>query len=103
MNEVRADADGPFLIQRQCDEFGPVLTVRSNDIDSAGATRAPVTIDDQVQAVRVAIYLGVVQRRPAGAVDVFWFVQFDAQVFQGFAKASGKAHLVRRRTGQFRV
>ena len=50
VNEVRGDADGPFLIQRQCDEFGPVLAIRSGDINSAAATRAPVAIDDQVQA-----------------------------------------------------
>ena len=80
MDEVRGDADGPFLIQRQCDEFGPVLTVRSSDIDSASAASAPVTIDDQVQATRVAIYLGVMQRRPTGAVEIYWFIQFDAQV-----------------------
>ena len=45
VNEVRGDADGPFLIQRQCDELGPVLTVRSGDIDGSGAASAPKTID----------------------------------------------------------
>ena len=38
VNEVRGDADGPFLIQRQCDELGPVLTVRSSNIYCATAT-----------------------------------------------------------------
>ena len=80
MNEVRGDADGPILIQRQCDEFGPVLAVGSDDIDSAGATGAPMVINDQVQATRVAPDLGVMLRRPAGAGEVYWFVQFDAQV-----------------------
>ena len=78
VNEIGCDADGPFLIQRQCDEFGPVLTVRSSDIDSASAASAPVTIDDQVQATRVAPDLYVMQRRPAGAVEIYWFIQFDA-------------------------
>ena len=81
MDEVGCDAYGPFLIQRQCDEFGPVLTVRSGDIDGAGAASPSEAIDDQMQALRVAIDLGVVQRRPAGAGEVYWFVQFDAQAF----------------------
>ena len=68
MNEVRGDADGPILIQRQCDEFGPVLAVGSDDIDSAGATGAPMVINDQVQATRVAPDLCVMLRRPAGAL-----------------------------------
>jgi len=37
VNEVRGDADGPFLIQRQSDEFGPVLAIGGDGIDSAGA------------------------------------------------------------------
>ena len=74
VNEVRGDADGPILIQRQCDELGPVPAVRRSYIDSAGATGALMVIDDQVQATRVATDLGVVQRRPAGAVKVYWFV-----------------------------
>ena len=78
VNEFRGDAHGPFLIQRQSDELGPVLTVRRSDIYCATATSSPETIDDQVQALRVAIDLGVVQRLPAGAVEVYWFVQFDA-------------------------
>ena len=74
VNEVRGDADGPILIQRQCDELGPVLAIGGDGIDSAGATGALMVIDDQVQATRVATDLGVVQRRPAGAVKVYWFV-----------------------------
>ena len=38
--------------------------------------------------------LGVMLRRPAGAVEVYWFIQFDAKLFQGLAKTSGKAQLV---------
>ena len=38
-----------------------------------------MTIDDQVQATRVTIDLGVVQRRPTGAVELYWFVRFDIQ------------------------
>ena len=38
VNEVGCDAHGPFLVQRQCDEFGSVLTVRSSDIYCATAT-----------------------------------------------------------------
>jgi hypothetical protein len=45
VNEVGCDADGPFLIQRLCDELGPVLAVRCSDIDGAGATGAPMVID----------------------------------------------------------
>ena len=45
VNEVGGDADGPILIQRQCDEFGPVLAVSGDDIDSAATTSAPVVID----------------------------------------------------------
>jgi len=41
VNEVRGDADGPILIQRQCDELSPVLAASGDDIDSAGATGAP--------------------------------------------------------------
>ena len=41
VNEVGGDADGPILIQRLCDEFGPVLAVGSDGIDSAGATSTP--------------------------------------------------------------
>jgi len=74
VNGVRGDADGPILIQRQCDELGPVLAIGGDGIDSAGATGALMVIDDQVQATRVATDLGVVQRRPAGAVKVYWFV-----------------------------
>ena len=81
VNEVRGDAHGPFLIQRQFDEFGLEFAIISPDIYCSGATRAPVTIDDQVQALRVAIDLGVVQRRPAGTGEVYWFIQFDAQAF----------------------
>ena len=103
VNEVRGDADGPFLIQRQCDELGPVLTIRCSDINSAAATSTPVTIDDQVQAARIAIDLGLVQRRPAGAGEIYWFGQFDTQALWGLAKTRGKAHLVHRRTGQFRM
>ena len=36
----------------------------------------PVTIDDQVPA---AIYLGVVARGPADAVEVYWRVEFDSK------------------------
>jgi len=79
VDEVGCDADRPFLIQRQCDELGPVLTIRWSDIYCATATSTPETIDDQVQALRVAIDLGVVQRRPAGASEVYWFIQFDAK------------------------
>ena len=81
MDEVGCDADGPFLVQRQCDELGSVFTVRSGDIDSAGATSSPKTIYEQVQALRVAIDFGVVRWRPAGAVEVYWCVPFDAQAF----------------------
>ena len=81
MNEIGCDADGPFLIQRQCDELGSVFAISGNDIDGAGPTRAPVTIDDQVKTARVAADLGVVQRRPAGTVEVYWIVEFDAQAF----------------------
>jgi len=45
VNEVRGDADGPILIQRQCDELGPVLAIGGDGIDSAGATGAPMVID----------------------------------------------------------
>jgi len=45
VNEVRGDADEPFLIQRQCDELGPVLAIGGDGIDSAGATGSPVVID----------------------------------------------------------
>ena len=45
VNEVRGDADGPILIQRQCDELGPVLAIGGENIDSAGAASAPVVID----------------------------------------------------------
>ena len=79
VNEVGGDADGPFLIQRQCDEFGPVLTVRNGNSNGTGPAQARVVIYDQVQATRVAPDLYVMQRRPAGAVEVYWFVQFDAQ------------------------
>jgi len=95
--------DTPPCHQRQCDEFGPVLTIRSSDIDGAVAARVPVTIDDQLQATRVAIDLGVVHRRPTGAGEIYWCVEFGPKAFQGLAKTSGKAYLVRRRTGQFRV
>ena len=79
MNEAGCEADGPFLIQRQCDELGPVLTVSRSDIYCATATGTPVTSDDQVQALRVAIDLGVVQRRPAGTVEVYWLAPFHTQ------------------------
>ena len=74
VNVARGDANGLILIQRQCDELGPVLAIGGDGIDSAGATGALMVIDDQVQATRVATDLGVVQRRPAGAVKVYWFV-----------------------------
>ena len=61
--------------------FGPVLAISGCNIHSAGAASAPVTIDDQVQATRVTFHLGVVQRRPAGAVKIYWLIQFDAQAF----------------------
>ncbi len=48
-------------------------------IDSAGATGAPMVINDQVQATRVAPDLGVMPRRPAGAGEAYWFAQFDAE------------------------
>jgi len=38
-----------------------------------------VTIDDQVQATRVAIYLGVVARGPAGTGEVYWRIEFDSK------------------------
>ena len=41
----------------------------------------PVAINDQVQATRVTLDLCVMQRRPAGTVEVYWFIQFDAQAF----------------------
>jgi len=71
VDEVGGDAHGPFLIQRQCDELGSVLTVRRSDIYCAAATNSPETINDQVQALRVAIDLGVVQRRQEGAGEVY--------------------------------
>ena len=37
----------------------------------------PVTIDDQVQATRVAIYLGVVARGSVGTGEVYWRIEFD--------------------------
>ena len=74
VDKIGGDADGPFLIQRQCDELGPVLTIRRSDIYCAAATSSPETINDQVQALRVAIDLGIVQRRPAGAGEVYWFI-----------------------------
>ena len=79
VNEVRGDADLPILVQRQCDELGPVLAIRSGDINSAAATSTPVTIDDQVEAARVAIYLGVVARGPAGTGEVYWRIEFDSK------------------------
>ena len=79
VNEVRGDADGPFLIQRQCDELGPVLVVGGDSIDSTGAACAPMVINGQVQATRVAPDLCVMLRRPTGAVEVYWCVQFDAK------------------------
>ena len=81
VNEVGCDADGPILGKRQCDELGPVLAIGGDGIDSAGATGAPVVINDQVQATRVAPDLGVMLRRPAGAGEVHWCVQFDAKAF----------------------
>jgi len=80
VNEVGCDADGPFLIQRQCDELGSVLTVSRSDIYCATATGTPVTIDDQVQTTRVSIDLSIVRWRPAGAVEVYWFVEFDSEI-----------------------
>ena len=79
MNEVGCDTDRPFLIKRQCDEFDPVPTIRCSDIYCATAASTPVTIDDQVQTTRVAIDLGVVRWRPAGAVEVYWGVEFDSK------------------------
>ena len=70
VNEVGGDADGPFLIQRQCDELGLEFAVISHDIYCTGATGSPVSINYQVQATRVAADLGVVQKRPAGASKV---------------------------------
>ena len=49
------------------------------------------------------INLGVMLRRPAGAGEVYWRVEFDAKAFQGLAKTSGKALLGCRGTGQFRA
>ena len=40
---------------------------------------SPVTIDDQVQATRVAIYLGGVARGPAGTGEVYWRIEFDSK------------------------
>ena len=79
MNEVGCDADRPLLGKRQCDELGSVLAVCSSDIDSAGATGAPMVINDQVQATRVAPDLGVMLRRPAGTIEIYWLVQFGAK------------------------
>ena len=62
VNEVGCDADRPVLTQRQCDEFGPVLAVSGNDIDSTGAASGPVVIDGQVKATRVAPELSVVAK-----------------------------------------
>ena len=79
VNVARGDANGLILIQRQCDELGPVLAIGGDGIDSAGATGAPMVINDQVQATRVAPDLGVMLRRPAGAIEIYWCVQFDAK------------------------
>ena len=70
VNEVGCDADGPFLIQRQHDKLSLEFAIISNDIYSTGATRAPVAIDDQVQATGVAIHPGIMHRRPAGVGEV---------------------------------
>jgi len=45
VNEVRGNADGPILIQCQCDELGPVLAVSGDGIDSAGATGSVMFVD----------------------------------------------------------
>ena len=60
VNEIRGDADGPILIQRQCDELSLEFAVISHDIYCTSATGSPVSINYQVQATRVAIDLGVV-------------------------------------------
>ena len=39
----------------------------------------PLTIDDQTQATRVAIDLGVVARGPVGTGEVYWRVEFDSK------------------------
>ena len=67
------------------------------------AARSSGTVDGQVQATRVAIYLGVVARGLAGTDEVYCRIEFDSKFLWCLAKTSGKAHLVRRRTGQFRT
>ena len=62
VNEVRGDADRPTMIQRQRDEFGPVLAISSDGIDSTGASSTPVVINDQVQVKRMAPNLVVMLR-----------------------------------------
>jgi hypothetical protein len=81
--------------------LGPVLAIRYSDIDSAGAACTPVPVNDQVQATRVAPDLGVMLRRPAGAIEVYWGIEFDAKALQGLAKAGGQTQFVCHRTGQF--
>ena len=46
-----------------------------------------------MQATGVVTDLGVVHRRPTGTGDVNWLVKFDATMFQGLAKTSGKVHI----------
>ena len=45
VNGVRGEADVPFLIQRQCDEFGPVLAIGGDGIDSAGAASGVMLVN----------------------------------------------------------
>ena len=79
VNESGCGANGPSLIQRQCDQLGLEFAIISHDIYCTGATHAPAPIDDQEQATRVAIDLGVVARGPASTSGVNWCVQFDTK------------------------
>jgi len=82
--------------------LGPVLAIRYSDIVSTGAAcTPPVPVNEQVQATRVAPDLGVMLRRPAGAIEVYWGIEFDAKTLQGLAKAGGQTQFVCHRTGQF--
>ena len=45
VNEVGGDADGPFLVQRQCDELSPVLAIGGDGIDSAGAASSVIFVN----------------------------------------------------------
>ena len=79
VDKVGCDAHGPLLGQRQSYELGLEFAANSPDIYCTGATRVPVPIDDQVQATRVAIDLGVVARGPGGTCEVYWRVEFDSK------------------------